>query len=213
MRCDGMLRWVALCAALVVVLAPAAAWSQDEKPEGEMSGMGGEAEMSAEQKAAMEAWQESMTPGAPHQTLGKMAGDYKMTLKWWEQPGAEPQTSTGTAAREMTLGGRVLEEEVWATMMGQPFEGLARTGYDNVTDRYWTTWTDNMSTSLTVMYGAIEEDGSASFEGDISDPMTGGTSRMRIDTHMEGDKEVHEFYTVGPQGEVKSMEIVYEPVS
>ena len=31
-------------------------------------------------------------------------------------------------------------------MMGMPFEGIGRTGYDNVTGKYWSTWIDNMST-------------------------------------------------------------------
>ena len=28
------------------------------------------------------------------------------------------------------------------------FTGVGRTGYDNVTGRYWSTWTDTMSTGV-----------------------------------------------------------------
>jgi hypothetical protein len=170
-------------------------------------------EMSAEEKAMMEAWQASMAPGAEHEKLAGMAGSYKLTVTTWTAPGAPPQTSTATADRSVSLGGRVLEEKVAGSMMGTPFEGLARTGYDNVRERYWSTWTDNMSTGLMVMHGTVRDDGTATFEGDTIDPMTGNTIRMRIEGRMEGDKEVNEFYFPGPDGtEMKGMEIIYEPV-
>jgi hypothetical protein len=64
-----------------------------------------------------------------------------------------------------------------------------------------------------VMHGTVRDDGTATFEGDTIDPMTGNTIRMRIEGRMEGDKEVNEFYFPGPDGtEMKGMEIIYEPV-
>jgi len=56
------------------------------------------------------------------------------------EPGTEPEVSTGTASRRMILGGRYLEETVHAMMMGEHFEGLGLTGYDNVTGSWWGTW-------------------------------------------------------------------------
>ena len=216
MRCSNLLRGAAICAALLIAIAPAGARAQDQGQEhghGEMQGHEhGMGEMSAEQQAMMEAWQKAATPGPEHAKLAESAGRYKLTVKTWHQPGGEPEVSEGTAERTMTLGGRVLEERVTSTMMGMPFEGVGRTGYDNLKKTYWSTWTDNMSTALMIMHGTIGDDGTATFEGDTIDPMTGDTMRMRIESHMEGDKEVNEFFHPGPDGtEMKGMEITYEP--
>lgn len=203
MRCSDLLRWAAVCAALLIAVAPAAA----------QEGHGhGEHQMSAEDQAMMEAYQAAATPGPQHALLASTAGTYKVTAKVWHQPGTEPMVSEGQAVRTMTLGGRVLEEEYTGSMMEMQFEGLARTGYDNVTKSWWTTWTDNMSTALMVLHGTMNEDGSATFEGQVPDPMTGGTKTMKIVTTKDGAKEIHKFYEPGPDGsDVQTMELVYEP--
>jgi hypothetical protein len=85
------------------------------------------------------------------------AGEWKFTIKSWMDPEAEPMLSEGTAHRTMELGGRVVEEVVESSMMGQPFEGIGRTGYDNLTGEWWSTWTDNMSTGLMTMTGTYDE--------------------------------------------------------
>ena len=56
----------------------------------------------------------------------------------------------------MGLDGRVLIEEVTSSMMGMPFTGHGMTGYDNVTGKYWSTWTDSMSTGLMVSEGTCD---------------------------------------------------------
>ena len=217
MRCRSFLRWAAICAAVVIAAAPVAAATQEghEHGQGEMAEgeeHAGHGEMSAEEQAMMAAWQAAGTPGPEHAKLAATAGTFKVTAKSWHQPGGEPEVSEGTAVRTMTLAGRVLEERFTGSMMGAPFEGLGRTGYDNVTDTYWSTWTDNMMTALILFKGTMGDDGSSSFEGDMPDPMSGGMTHMRIETHKEGDKEVHEFFMPGPDGsEMKGMELVYEP--
>lgn len=214
MRCSTLMRWTVLCAALILIAAPAAL-AQDHGHEHGHGQAAAEGQApSAEQQAAMAAWQESMTPGPQHAHLAKAVGTYNMTIKSWMEPGAEPMTSEGTAVRSMTLGGRVMVEEVVATTMGQPFHGLGRTGYDKVTEKYWSTWNDDMSTGITVMYGTMNEDGTGTFEGQTADPMTGGTSTMRIKMRTEGDKEINDFFMVGPDGtEMRMMEITYTPAS
>ncbi len=102
--------------------------------------------MSAEQRAMMETWAKAMAVGENHQRLARMAGDWDMTTKAWMAPGQPPTESKGTVTNTMLLGGRVLQSQQRGVMMGQPFEGVGLTGYDNVTGRHWTTWLDNMST-------------------------------------------------------------------
>lgn len=162
----------------------------------------------------MEAMMAAMAPGPQHAMLASQAGTWSLTMTIWGEPGAPPQTSTGSAERAMLFGGRVLEERVSAELMGMPFEGRAHTGYDNLTGEWWSTWMDNMGTGVTMMKGTVDEDThTVTWEGEMSDPMAGGKRPMRIVTRHEGDdKVVSEFYWPGPGGGdmVKSMEIVYE---
>lgn len=171
------------------------------------------AEDAPDHDAMMAAWTKAMTPGPEHQALATLGGAWKMTTTYWLDPSAPPEVSEGRAERRMILGGRVLEERVDGQMMGDTFQGIAQTGYDNVTGRYWATWTDDMSTGITLLYGRDDPaSGQMVFEGETSDPMTGGLSPMRIESRMEGeDREVSTFFMPGPDGQmVKTMQIVYE---
>ena len=160
----------------------------------------------------MAAWQKAMTPGEPHAELAKSVGSWKMTTQMWMNPGGEPMTSEGTTERRMLLGGRVLEERFSSSMMGMPFEGIARTGYDNVTGKYWSTWIDNMSTSCYMSHGTQDADGNAvTYHGEFDNPMTGSKTMVRSVVRWEGeDKQHFEWYEDHGQGERKTMFITYE---
>jgi hypothetical protein len=167
--------------------------------------------MSAEEKAMMDAYIKAGTPGPEHAALAKTAGTYALKIRSWGKPDAPPAESTGTAVRRMTLGDRVLVEEMSATMMGQPFTGYGMLGYDNTTDEYWTTWNDSMSTGLMVSEGKCDDDGACVFTGSWHDPVTGKEIRSRITTSWtSADTELFEMYAPGPDGrEAKMMEITY----
>jgi len=169
-------------------------------------------EMSAKQQAMMKAWQASMTPGPEHAELAKMAGEFKMTVKSWMEPGGEPTVETATASRKMIMGGRYLEETVHGTVMGQPFEGRGLTGYNNVTGTWWGTWLDNMSTGIMTSDGEWDfEKGIGVFYGDYVDPMTKVIEETRgVVTKLDGGNELMEMFMITPTGEFKSMEILYE---
>lgn len=169
-------------------------------------------EISAEQQAMMEAWQRAMIPGPAHVAMAKMAGEFELTVKMYMEPGAEPVVSKATATRKMILGGRYLEETVHGTMMGEPFEGRGVTGHDNVTGNWWGTWIDNMSTGLMISRGEWDDEaGTGTFWGESTDPMSGEVQKSRtVVQRLEGGDEHMEMYMITPQGEVKSMEILYE---
>lgn len=175
---------------------------------------GPEAAMSPEQQAMMEAWQKAMTPGPEHAALAKMEGSYSLTVKMWLEPGAEPMISSGTALRRMIMGDRYLEETVRGTSMGQPFEGMGLTGYDNLRGEYWGTWIDNMSTGLMTSTGTWDKaTDTGTFTGSYIDPVTKKTveTKMTLVRHDDGS-ETMTSYNVTPKGEVKTMEIVYQPM-
>lgn len=184
----------------ITLLAAGAALAQDA------------AAPSDDQQAILEAYQRAATPGPQHAVLAKMAGEFTLTFKMFNEPGAEPEVSTGTSSRRMILGGRYLEETVHSSVMGQPFEGRGLTGYDNVTGSWWGSWIDTMSTAIMITGGAWDEEtGVGTFEGEFNDPVTGElqSSRSVIRRLPNGD-ELMEMYMTTAVGEAKSMEILYQ---
>jgi Protein of unknown function (DUF1579) len=193
----------ALCAiagfVLVATLAPAQT--------------GGQApQMTPEQKAQMEAFMKAATPGAQHQALAATAGSYDLKVKSWQDPNGPATESTGTATRAMTLGGRVLVEDVNGTMMGGPFAGHGMTGYDNVNGKYWSTWNDTMGTGLLVTEGTCDAQGkSCTFTGQWTDPVKKTLVKSRMTTSWTSPTtELFTMYGPGKDGkEMKMMEITY----
>jgi len=184
---------------LFLLLLPAVAGAQEAAED----------QMSAEQQAMMEAYMKAATPGEEHAMLADHAGTWKAVVKAWMEPGGEPQMSDGVFRRELLLGGRVLQEEYEGSFEGQPFLGYGLTGYDNVTGRWWSTWNDNMSTGVMVMWGEWnEEKGAVVYRGEAPDPMSGGMVEMKIVVrHPEDGKEVMEMYDLRSGTPVKTMEI------
>ena len=168
-------------------------------------------EMTPEQMAEMQAYMEAGTPGDPHRAMADSAGDYDLAIKSWMDPAAPPMESTGTATRKMMLDGRVMTEEVSSSMMGMPFTGFGMSGYDNVSGKQWSTWTDSMSTGIMVSEGTCDADGACVFTGSWNDPITKGpvTARMTV-RWTSPTVQVFEMYGPGKDGaEMKMMEIVY----
>ena len=168
-------------------------------------------QMTPDQKAEMEAYQKAGTPGAPHKALAAQVGTYTVKSKSWQEPGKPPMEETGTVTRSMALGGRVLVEDFKGTMMGMPFTGHGMRGFDNVTGKHWSTWTDSMSTGLMLAEGACDDKGACTFTGTWHDPVkkTPVTSRM-TSRWTSPTVEVFEMYGPGRDGkEMKMMELTY----
>jgi len=172
----------------------------------------GQKQMSAEEKAMMEAYAKAATPGKEHQWLASKSGKWTFTGTFWMDPSAPATMSSGTVERNLMLGGRVLAEKVSTPgFMGQPFEGYGLTGYDNTTGEFWGTWNDSMGTGVMITSGKCDASGACAHKGEYVDPLTGKKKTNRMTSRDEGpDKEVHEAFEQGPDGkEFKSMEIVY----
>lgn len=168
--------------------------------------------MSPEQAAMMQAWSEAMQPGPEHERLAEATGEWRATVKWWMEPGGEPSTSEATVTRSMDLGGRVLVEDWQGAMMGQNFLGHGRTGYDNVTGKYWSTWTDNMSTGLMAFEGSYDAESERyTYTGRSADPVSGDMIESRSIAYTdEQGREVMEMYEMRDGEEIKTMEMTLE---
>lgn len=170
-------------------------------------------QMTPEQQAMMEAWMKAGAPGAPHQAMAASAGNYDVKVKSWDEPGGPAREDAGTAKRTMTLGGRVLVEELSWTMMGMPMTGRGMFGYDNVTGKYWGTWNDSMSTGVMLSEGTCDVPGkNCTFTGTFHDPLTKKPVTVRmISKWTSPTSETFEMFGPTPdgKGEMKMMELIY----
>lgn len=192
----------ALAATAVVAVATLAVGQQAQK----------QPELTPAQKAEMEVYMKAGTPGGPHRALASFVGNYDLKIKSWHEPGGPAMEDTGTATRSMALDGRVLVEELKSAMMGMPYAGHGRMGFDNVSGKYWSTWNDTMSTGIVVSEGTCDSAGkTCSFTGSWNDPIKKGPVKARMTTRWTSPTtEVFELYAPGKDGkEMKMMEIVY----
>ena len=168
-------------------------------------------QMTPAQMAEMEAYMKAGTPGAPHQALASTVGSYDLKIKSWHEPGGPAMEETGTAIRTMGLDGRVLIEDITSSMMGMSFTGHVMMGYDNVSGKYWSTWTDSMSTGLMVSEGSCDAQKACSFTGSWNDPIKKGPVTVRMATRWTSPTtQIFEMYGPGKDGkEMKMMEMTY----
>jgi hypothetical protein len=199
----AMIRTLAL--ALIVSLTAMPVLAQDASKDSTAP------KMSPEEAEMMAAYQKAGTPGPQHAALAEHAGTYDVKIRSWEKPGAPPMEETGTATRSMLLDGRVMAEEMHATMHGQPFTGHGMEGYDNVSGKYWSTWNDSMSTGLMVSEGTCDAQHVCTFTGSWNDPVTNAKVTTRMTTRWTSPTvEQFEMYGPGQDGkEMKMMELTY----
>jgi hypothetical protein len=169
-----------------------------------------DAKKAAEQKAMMDAWMKSMTPGEGHKKLTPFVGTFDVKVRSWMAPGAPPAESSGSAENRWVLGGRYVEENFDGQFMGQPFSGIGYTGYDNIKKAFVSTWMDNMSTSIMVTKGSMEGNTMTS-SGTMDDPMSGKAQVVNNKvTIADNDHHTMEMWGSGPDGKAfKMMEISY----
>ena len=169
--------------------------------------------MNAEQKAMMEAWQKAATPGEKHkQLIAEFEGTWDTKMQAWMDPSAPPMVETGKSVNTAIFGGRQLRMEYTGTFMGQPFEGVGYTGFNNVTGKYFSTWTDNMSTGLFLAEGDYDPaTKSYTYRAQMPDPMeSGATIPVReVVRIVDKDHVAFEMYETRDGKELKTMQIDY----
>jgi hypothetical protein len=173
--------------------------------EGEMP------QMTPEQMAEMEAYMKAGALGPQHELMAKHVGTYDVAIKSWMDPAAPPMESKGVAIRTLHMDGRVMHEEFQGDMMGKPFTGLSRSGYDNVSGKWWSTWTDSMSTGIMVSEGECDDDFNCTYIGSYNDPLKDGPVTNRyVAKWTSPDEQYFAMYGPGRDGaEVKMMEMIY----
>ncbi|MEW5763913.1 MAG: DUF1579 domain-containing protein [Acidobacteriota bacterium] len=166
---------------------------------------------SQEMQAMMEAYAKAAQPGPGHAFLAQLVGTFKATVKSWMGPG-EPEVSEGISENTMIFGGRYLHQKFTGSVMGQTFEGLGLTGFDNTFQKFTGLWIDSMSTGMMTSEASLDATGKVLNSVETyPDPLTGKVKRTRsVLKIVDADTHVMEMYDVGPDGkEFRMMEITY----
>ena len=161
-------------------------------------------------KAMMEAMMKASAVGPQHKFLSQMEGTWKATVKSYMDPTAPPSVDTVNCVNKMIFGGRFLQQQCNGQFMNAPWEGMGLTGYDNLTQKYVSTWADSMGTGIMSSEGTQTDSKIITMTGNMNDP-TMGLMKVREVVRVNSDKEyVFEMYTTGKDGkEVKMMDITY----
>jgi hypothetical protein len=190
-----------IAAALVAACASAGPEVQPNKPKA----------LSPEEM--MKKMTELGTPGHAHQRLDALIGKFKVTMHSWDAPDAKEQISEATSSGEWILGGRFVQEKFDGSMMGQPFNGIGLTGYDNSTSKYQSFWIDSMGTAMMpASSGTIDATGTViTSSRTYVDCMSGATTTTReVMTIQDKDHHTFEWFQPGPDGkEFRMMKIDY----
>jgi hypothetical protein len=154
-----------------------------------------------DQAKAMEAYTKAAAITTHHEVLNYFVGRWKVESKMWAVPGAPPSESVNTNAGERILGGRYVRLSYKGTMMGQPFEGLQISGYDNTAQAYTTFWIDDSSTSFYLLKGSYDAAKKTfTFTGRWADPLGGDTPVRMIIRIVSPDEYMSETYMMMPDG-------------
>ncbi len=162
-------------------------------------------------QAMMAAWQAYASPSDNHKVLDPLVGTWSHVVKSWMMPDSQPEISKGTTETQWTMGGRYLRSAVSGMAMGQPFEGMAITGFDNAKQAYQTLWLDNMGTGMMIGEGTYDPGTKTLTDhGRFTDPLTGQQSYRGVATLIDDDHYSYELYVADKNGkEFRMMEIVY----
>jgi hypothetical protein len=182
----------------------------EEKPAGETKS--NEKGVTDQNQASdMEIWKEYATPSENHKVLDAFVGTWDYTVKWWSSPNSEPEISKGTSKVRWIMGGRFLERTAKGTSMGQPFEGMGITGYDNARKEYVSVWIDNMGTGVMVSSGKYYASTKIFEEkGSFTQPKMGETPFKAVTKIISDDNFVYDIYTKDKDWqEYKALEIDY----
>lgn len=187
--------------------------AQDATPTPKV-GQPSEAEMMAKMM-------ELARPGKNHELLAALDGTWAYTVKFAGAPGAAlAEAGKGTAVHAAQMGGRYFVLNVTGKMLmpgadgkvaATDFQGMSIEGYDNVKGQFFSTWIDNMGTSIVLSegtYDAATKTFTYRFE---MEPVLGMKVKARqVVKILDADHHEMDWYESHGTEEVKTMEIDYQ---
>jgi hypothetical protein len=156
-----------------------------------------------------------------HKLLADMNGNWNFAIKMWmnPDPNAKPQESKGSATRKSLMGGRYVVMDVTGKMQmpdqngkmkDMQFKGMGVEGYDNVKQKFVSSWIDNMGTGIQFSEGTYDAASKTfTFASEI-EMMPGMKTPVREVLKMtDKDHMLMEWYETHGGQEKKTMEIAY----
>ncbi len=193
-------------------LALAAGCASSGGPKGKAKAAPAEELSPAEVERRMQA---HGTPGVAHQVLNGRVGTWQCSIRYWPPFASEPESMAATSDIKWTMDGLFLEDRTRSDFGGHPFKGLGLMGFDNLKQRYVSTWIDNTSTSIATSEGGYDpETRTFRFAGKTADPASGRLLDMRsVERVIDDDNWSYEAWVLQPSGEERQLlEIAYKRV-
>lgn len=153
-------------------------------------------------EADMQACMAAGMPGPMHQHLAKAVGTWAGTSTSWMAPGMPPMTSSCTSTITMEMDGRYTRCEFRGEMPGMgPFHGLGYNGYDNVSQKFVSTWIDNHSSGIMNGQGSLSPDGKTlTWNFQYNCPITKKPTTMReVERYTNDDTMTLEMFGPDPK--------------
>jgi Protein of unknown function (DUF1579) len=153
--------------------------------------------------------------------LADLAGTWDFTVKMWMggDTSKKPDESKGTATRKAIMDGRFFVSDVsWKMEMPDPdgkkkqmdFKGMTIEGYDNIKNKFVSTWLDNIATVILLLEGTYDPGGKTfTYNGECV-MMPGVHVRFReVVKVLDKDHHAMEWYDDSGGQEMKLMQIGY----
>ena len=156
-----------------------------------------------------------------HKLLGDMNGNWNYSIKMWmsPDPSAKPQESKGTATRKSAMDGRYVVMDVTGKMRmpdqngkmkDMQFKGMGVEGYDNVKQKFVSSWIDNMGTGIQFSDGTYDPATKTLTYTSEIEMMPGMKTPVReVIKLTDKDHMMLEWYENHGGQEKKTMEIAY----
>lgn len=145
--------------------------------------------------------------GPEHAILKMDEGSWDALVEFIPGPGAPSMTSKGVEVNTMGCGGMCLITDFKGEAMGRPFHGHGVTTWDPARKKYIGSWTDSMSTGLTITEGTYDP-ATKKLAGWMEGPdLTGKVMKMRtLSEWKDTGTRVMTSYAPGPDG--KEMQVM-----
>jgi hypothetical protein len=169
--------------------------------------------MTEEDMKDMQTCMEAGKPGPMHAYLAENVGVWTGQCSMWMKPGTEPMKNECTATYTSIMDGRFIKCDVAGSMgeMG-PFNGVGIYAYDNVAQKFQSTWIDSCGTGIMYGTGDRSSDGKTlTWTFTYNCPLTKKLTTMReVETRTGKDAMKLEMFGPDKTGkEYKMMEITY----
>jgi len=160
----------------------------------------------------MQAFALAGTPGKMHELLAQGVGEWTGKTQMWMGADSQPVESSCTSKVSALMDGKFFQVDMNGEMPGMgPYKGLGLYGFDNVAQKFGSTWIDNHGTGMMQGTGTLSEDGKTiTWNYSFNCPITKKIAHMRdVETITGPNTKTLEMFGADPKSgkEYKMMRI------